>query len=289
MENFTFYYYKPSAPAAAIFVVLFGLSTLLHFYQLIRTRTWFMIPFFIGGILETIGYVGRLLSSIESPDFTKGPYVMQSALILIAPAFLAASIYMTLGRIIEMLQAEKYSVIKLRWLTKIFVAGDVLSFLMQASGAGIMVKDSTDPTTGERIIIGGLFVQIIMFSLFVITAIVFEIRMARGHLNASPEASRIWRGHMIALYVTSAFILVRSIIRVVEYLDGYDGYLMRHEVFIYVFDALLMFLAMCALNVVHPSHVNALLGRGDQYIEKVVMTRKSVGGPPVEMHTAMDV
>lgn len=59
---------------------------------------------------------------------------MQSALILIAPAFLAASIYMTLGRIITMLQAEQYSVIPLRWLTKIFVAGDVLSFLMQASG-----------------------------------------------------------------------------------------------------------------------------------------------------------
>lgn len=50
MESFTFYYYKPSGPAAGIFVVLFGLSTLLHFYQLIRTRTWFMIPFFIGGI-----------------------------------------------------------------------------------------------------------------------------------------------------------------------------------------------------------------------------------------------
>lgn len=59
---------------------------------------------------------------------------MQSALILIAPAFLAASIYMTLGRIIEMLDAERSSMIKLKWLTKIFVAGDVLSFLMQASG-----------------------------------------------------------------------------------------------------------------------------------------------------------
>lgn len=50
--NFTYYYYTPSAAAAAIFIVLFGLSTLLHFYQLVRTRTWFMIPFLIGGIRE---------------------------------------------------------------------------------------------------------------------------------------------------------------------------------------------------------------------------------------------
>lgn len=48
--DFTFYYYSPSTAAAGIFVVLFGLSTLLHFYQLARTRSWFMIPFFIGGI-----------------------------------------------------------------------------------------------------------------------------------------------------------------------------------------------------------------------------------------------
>lgn len=84
--------------------------------------------------METIGYIGRLLASFEAPDFTKGPYIIQSALILIAPAFLAASIYMTLGRIIYMLDAEKLSIIRVGWLTKTFVAGDVLSFLMQASG-----------------------------------------------------------------------------------------------------------------------------------------------------------
>lgn len=84
--------------------------------------------------METIGYVGRLLASSEAPDFTKGPYIIQSALILIAPAFLAASIYMTLGRIIYMLEAEKLSVIRIGWLTNLFVTGDVLSFLMQASG-----------------------------------------------------------------------------------------------------------------------------------------------------------
>jgi hypothetical protein len=59
---------------------------------------------------------------------------MQSALILIAPAFFAASIYMELGRLIQMLRAENNSLVPVRWLTRTFVAGDVLSFLMQASG-----------------------------------------------------------------------------------------------------------------------------------------------------------
>ncbi|KAJ5636656.1 RTA1-domain-containing protein [Penicillium longicatenatum] len=281
--NFTFYYYTPSAAAAAIFVVLFGLSTLLHFYQLVRTRTWFMIPFLIGGILETIGYIGRLLSSRESPDFTKGPYVMQSALILIAPAFLAASIYMTLGRIIVMTDAERCSVIKLKWLTKLFVTGDVLSFLMQASGAGLMVANSSSPSTGEHVIIGGLFVQIIFFGFFTITAVVFQARMAKSPTSRSIELGNIWPRHMTALYVSSILILIRSVVRVVEYLQGYSGYLMKHEVFIYVFDALLMFSVMMVLQYSHPSEINCLLGRGEKYSEKMIKTRQFVPRSALEL------
>ncbi|KAL4928056.1 RTA1 domain-containing protein [Aspergillus undulatus] len=272
--DFVFYYYAPSGAAGGIFTALFGVCTLLLLYQLLRTRTWFMIPFTIGAALECIGYVGRLLSSQETPDFTKGPYVMQSALILIAPAFLAASIYMTLGRIIAMLDAERCSVIPLRWLTKIFVAGDVLSFLMQASGAGIMVKDSESADTGEHIIVGGLFVQIIFFAFFVATAGIFELRMARQSVVVPSQLRSIWRRHRMALCFTSVLILIRSVIRVVEYLMGYDSYLMRQEVFIYVFDALLMFIVVFTLNWIHPSEVNCALGRGEKYSTRVVAVRK---------------
>ncbi|KAJ5806815.1 hypothetical protein N7474_010407 [Penicillium riverlandense] len=279
----TFYYYDPSSAAAGIFTALFGLSSLMHLYQLVRTRTWFMIPFVIGGILETVGYVGRLLSSHEAPDFTQGPYVIQSALILIAPAFLAASIYMTLGRIIFMIDAEKCSLIKLKWLTKIFVTGDVLSFLMQASGAGLMVQNSTNPGTGEHIIVGGLFVQIIFFGFFTISAVVFQARISKVPTARSIELNNLWHRHMMALYVSSILILVRSVVRVVEYMQGYDGYLMKNEVFIYVFDALLMFVTMLVLQYTHPSEVNCLLGRGDKYSEQIVRMRKFVPGSALEM------
>ncbi|KAL4758241.1 RTA1 domain-containing protein [Aspergillus foveolatus] len=280
--EFTFYYYTPSAAAGGIFAGLFGVCTILHLYQLLRTRTWFMIPFAIGGALETVGYIGRILSSAEAPNFTKGPYVMQSALILIAPAFLAASIYMTLGRIIAMLDAERCSIIPLRFLTKIFVAGDVLSFLMQASGAGIMVKDEKSADTGEKIIVGGLFVQIIFFAFFVLTAAVFEVRMARQRVPVSLELQRIWRRHMLALCFTSVLILIRSVVRVVEYLMGYDSYMMKQEVFIYVFDALLMFIVVFTLNWIHPSETNCALGRGKTYFWRVVAIRK-FATPTVEM------
>lgn len=34
---------------------------------------------------------------------------------------------------------------------------------------------------------------------------------------------------------------------------GNDGYLLNNEIFLYVFDATLMFLAMAILNIVHPA------------------------------------
>lgn len=74
------------------------------------------------------------MSAQQSPDWTIGPYVMQSTLLLVAPALFAASIYMGLGRIIYLVKGQKFSLIRVNWMTKVFVAGDVLSFLMQASG-----------------------------------------------------------------------------------------------------------------------------------------------------------
>jgi hypothetical protein len=59
---------------------------------------------------------------------------MQSLLILIAPALFAASIYIILGRIILLVDGEEYSLVRRKWLTKVFVVGDVLSFMMQGAG-----------------------------------------------------------------------------------------------------------------------------------------------------------
>ncbi|KAJ5098459.1 hypothetical protein N7532_005460 [Penicillium argentinense] len=67
--------------------------------------------------LETIDYVECLLTLSEALDFTKGLNIMQSALALLIPAFLAA---------------KKLSTIRVVWLPMNFVAGD-LSFLVQAS------------------------------------------------------------------------------------------------------------------------------------------------------------
>jgi hypothetical protein len=51
--SFVFYHYTPSVPAAVVFTALFGISSLLHLYQLFRKRTWYFIPFVIGGFCKS--------------------------------------------------------------------------------------------------------------------------------------------------------------------------------------------------------------------------------------------
>lgn len=67
--------------------------------------------------------------------------MVQSLLLLLAPALFAASVYMIFGRLIRLLGGERYSIIRVKWLTKIFVLGDALSFLVQSGGKIVLAGE----------------------------------------------------------------------------------------------------------------------------------------------------
>ena len=133
-SNFVFYHYTPSLAAAAVFLAVFGLSTLVHSFQCIRARAWYMIPLIIGGTCETVGYIGRVLNSKEAPNYGLPGYILQSLLLLISPALMAASVYMVLGCIVTAVHGEARCPIQRKYLTLTFVLGDFTSFMIQSTG-----------------------------------------------------------------------------------------------------------------------------------------------------------
>lgn len=212
-------------------------------------------------IVQVMGYIFRAISSGDRTALP--PYIGQSLLLLLAPALYAASIYMVLGRVIAMLpNGERYSMIRLNWMTKIFVGGDVLSFLMQSTGGGILGTSDGDPDKvkfGEHVIVGGLFVQLAFFGFFMLVSVLFWFKYHRGevidrHVIETSSQCR-WRSLLKVLFATSGLILIRSVFRVIEYLDGQDGYLLTREMFLYIFDGLLMFLVMVLFNWCFPGSV----------------------------------
>ncbi|KAK1716430.1 uncharacterized protein CLUP02_14112 [Colletotrichum lupini] len=255
--EFVFYHYDPSLPAACIFIALFSISSALHLFQMIKLRAWYFVPFLIGCCFEIVGYIGRALSATETLNWSTTSYTIQSLTLLLGPALLAASIYMVLGRLIRFLEAEHLALIRTKWLTKLFVLGDVISFVTQGAGGAILsrAKSLSDVDLGENIIIAGLAVQILFFGGFIVVTCLFHYRINQNPTDPCNSASLRWRPFLWILYGASLLIMVRSVFRVAEYVTGSNGALMASEVYIYVFDAALMFLVAAVFNVFHPGTI----------------------------------
>jgi hypothetical protein len=221
--------------------------------------------------VSTIGYVGRIISI---NNLTSEPaFIAQSALIVLAPAFFAATVYMILGRVMAFVNAPQLSIVPHRRLTTIFVLGDVMSFLIQCSGAGLLAS-AGNRDTGSLIIVGGLIIQLIFFGVFFLALIVFDARCRRQSLTKrtvpyNGNTKLHWHTVVVALYVASTLISIRCLFRVIEFAMGFDGYLQSHEVYFYVFDALPMAVTMIIFNIVVPGW--ALKGERNE-LEDVQMT-----------------
>lgn len=121
-------------------------------------------------------------------------------------------------------------------------------------------KTSASRKLGTTIIEIGLGVQIAFFAIFVLAATIFHWRMHKTPTSRSLDIG--WQRHMMALYSTSLLILVRSVFRLIEFSNGFNGPLLQHEVYIYVFDAVLMLSVMLIMNWIHPSEIKSWLRGG---------------------------
>lgn len=103
---------------------------------------------------------------------------------------------------------------------------------------------------GPKVVIGGLFCQLAFFGFFIGVAARFYLKARHNMDHIAP-----WQRHLAVLFTTSSLIMVRSVVRVAEYVQGFDGYILSHEAFLYVFDGTLMLAVMVLFNVFHPSQI----------------------------------
>ena len=108
---------------------------------------------------------------------------------------------------------------------------------------------------GQNIITGGLGIQVLFFGLFIAVAGIFNYRLRAVPSLRSKQLSVPWQSYLYVLYGASFLIMIRSVFRIVEYVMGTDGYLLDHEIFLYIFDAVLMLSTMVLFNVYHPSRI----------------------------------
>lgn len=94
----------------------------------------------MGALWETLGFALRSYST-QTLDST-GPYIPAQILIVLAPLWLNAFIYMVLGRMIHFFLPDKRCFgISARRLTLIFVILDVFAFLIQGASSSMLSSD----------------------------------------------------------------------------------------------------------------------------------------------------
>ncbi|KAF4842097.1 Protein RTA1 [Colletotrichum siamense] len=248
-----FFEYLPNEAAAWIFVVLFFLAAVVHLGLLIWLRAWHFLPLTLGAVGEGFGYYRRVQAH-KTPNVA-GPFIMQNILILGCAPLIAATVYMTLGRYIRVFQLRDRIVIPPRLMTFVFVTVDLGCFVTQVFGSA--APASGDPqgiALGKTLIIGGLITQLAALCLFLILTLVSD-RLAKNSRSQDDKVGSIAdsapRYFQVTYWVAGAMLL-RSLVRGIEYLQGDGGFIISHEAFVYVLDGVPMVFVAAVYVFVHP-------------------------------------
>ncbi|KAJ7238139.1 RTA1-like protein [Mycena haematopus] len=267
------YGYLPHEYVGIIFVVLFGISTILHVGQATYYRMWWLFPTAcLCGVGELVGWSGRLWSSF-SPSFSN-PFMMQYVITstIIAPTPLIAVNFVLLSRIVTRL-GPCYSRLTPRWYTIIFVTCDIVALVIQGAGGGIASSSDTlsGANLGANIMLAGIVFQFVAIIAYSSLAGDF---LRRYHNDSPLRGSSVARGVMDtklktmigALTFSTLVLFIRSIYRIIELATGWNGRIIHTEVYFNVLDGGMVILAIFTINFAHPGRL--LEPPRDKYLTK---------------------
>ncbi|KAL6787279.1 RTA1 like domain-containing protein [Trichoderma sp. SZMC 28012] len=250
--------FSPSLGASILFLVLFFLTTAVHLGQAIYYKQKYCWVIIMSGIWQVLTYIFRTIS-IQQPD-SFNYYAAWFVLILVAPLWTNAFVYMVFGRMVwNYTDDRRVWRVKAQHFGFLFVLLDIVSFVIQVYGAArATAKDApTDKVLqGLHIYMAGVGIQ----QLFILIFCLFALRLlfrVRKESNEKPKLAQLSPA-MLLLYtqfVVLALITLRIIFRICEYAQGLDSTIPLHEAYQYALDSLPMLLALVAFNAVHPGRI----------------------------------
>ncbi|KAI0762726.1 RTA-like protein [Fomes fomentarius] len=224
-----------------------------------------MLAMVIGEFTWAVGFGIRF--GLHSDPDNQGIYIAYYLFIVLSPCAFIASEYMLMGRLARYIDSNAHLLIPPKRITVVFVASDITTFLIQATGAGIAItKDPILSKKGERIFLTGLALQLVSFFLFVLVVVRFLYRVKTMEpktwvKDANKRWHSDWRFLSGVLLVSSAGVLVRCVYRVVELSQGFHGTLTTTEVYFYVLDSLPLFIAVAVYTPFWPARMLPMIDK----------------------------
>ena len=258
----------PSFEGNLIFLVVFALAMILHtgigfWYK----QWWVMVSFFCGCGLELAGFLTRTLShnDYDVEDY----FLCQIITLTIAPAFIMGGVYILLGKFI-MIYGAQFALMRPMAYSYIFMVCDFISLVIQAAGGAMAAsaENLEDNQMGTHIMVAGLAFQVFSMSAYVILflhyfykinffnksgyrALSIDFNPAYKHLRSR----KIFKLFPYVVFICVVLIYIRCVYRVIELAQGWSGYLITHELYLFFLDALMIALTAFLLIVFHPGFV----------------------------------
>jgi RTA1 like protein len=130
-----FIHYRPSMPGNILFLSILSILAIGQLYLGIRYKTGLVcVSMLLGLSSEVLGYIARVL--LNGNPFMRAYFLWYLICLTLGPVFMAAAIYLCLGRIV-IVYGEEISRIRARTYTVIFMGCDILSLVVQAVGGGM--------------------------------------------------------------------------------------------------------------------------------------------------------
>ncbi|OKL56095.1 hypothetical protein UA08_08788 [Talaromyces atroroseus] len=261
----TYWSFCPNVGAAGAFLAFFLLAFLVHVAQGIYHRKWYTWVIAMSALWQTITYILRIVS-IKTPA-SLGDYAGWFVLILVAPLWTNAFVYMVFGRMVwNYVPDASIRGIRAWKFGMYFVVLDIIAFIIQVSGAASAESSNTETVAqtlqGIHIYMGGVALQQVF--IFVFCYFAYELwhslhKQQKSGIKvstASPNLS-IQSGLVLlyALGMVLVLITLRILFRLAEYAHGLTSTIPNHEAYQYCLDSLPMLLAFVILSVVHPGSI----------------------------------
>ncbi|KAJ9101023.1 hypothetical protein QFC20_005307 [Naganishia adeliensis] len=245
--------YYPKIWLSCIGIACYGLCALGFWFRFFRSgKPKYMLTIAISTTTMTIGFVIRI---IRHNNISIGVYCAETMFILLSPCGFLAQDYVLVPRLASYLGYEEH-LYKAHLVVKFFIWSDVVTFLLQAGGGGMSAIQSM-ANTGKYLALIGLILQLISFLFFCTITVRWGFLVHKHERGTSShEMTRTgytspgvvavqtggwkhdWRYLYASIFVSMIGFIIRSFFRIVEYAQGYDGYLRGHEGYFYLLDAL---------------------------------------------------
>lgn len=241
------YGYVPSLAAGIVFSLIFLVSGLYHIFRSVQKRRATSYLLAISAYIELIGWIGRTWSS--KCAYNKIAFLLQITTLVVAPIFVAAAIYVTLGYLIRTI-GQRYSVLRPKIYLWLFLVVDVVSLLIQAGGGGLAsgaANKGKDTEPGARLMVAGIIFQMASMTGFCVLFAIFVWRTWQLALT---------KGQRLIMYATTISVVavyIRCIYRTIELLEGWDGKLMKTEGFFIGLDGACIAIAIGIFSILDPA------------------------------------